>query len=98
MKEKPDEKLKNFLQVSSTEGANNVDLINYRLERFSRSKDAYLFIKRRYKNEIINDGLLNFIETNTIDESNNIDLNKYRFEIFNDIRGTWIFVKRRNEK
>jgi len=95
MKEKPDEKLKNFLQIASVESANKVDLRNYRLERYSKSKGAYLFVKRRWKVEIIDDGKPNFIEVDNIDGANDVCLDIYRFERFVDEKSVWVFVKRR---
>ena len=37
----------NFVECSSVEDANRVDLSVYRLERFSETKGVYIFVKRR---------------------------------------------------
>ena len=36
----------NFLELTTAEEANNVDLNIYRFERYSDSKRAYIFVKR----------------------------------------------------
>ena len=89
---------KNFLQIDSTNEANKTKMEIYRFERFSRTKDAYLFVKRRYETKIIDDQRLNFIEAKTVAQANAVNMNLYRFEIFSDVRGSWIFIKRRSNK
>ena len=37
----------NFIEVGSVEEANAVDLTKYRFERYSETKDVYIFIRRR---------------------------------------------------
>lgn len=37
---------RNFLEIRDTEEANKVDLNLYRLERFSESRSAWLFVRR----------------------------------------------------
>ena len=39
-----------FLEIGSTEDANKVDMRVYRLERFSESRNAWLFVLRSGKN------------------------------------------------
>lgn len=36
----------NFLEIRDTDEANKVDLDIYRLERFSESRSAWLFVRR----------------------------------------------------
>jgi len=40
-------KIPNFIEASTVEEANAVDLTIYRFERYSETKGAYIFIKRR---------------------------------------------------
>ena len=84
-----------FLEVAETERANQVDLSVYRLERFSDTKNAWLFVRRRAKTTLQTDEKPNFIETDKVQEANDVDMNVYRFECFSETRGTWMFVKRR---
>lgn len=39
----------NFLEIESVEDANRVDMNKYRFERFSESRNRYLFVKRSGK-------------------------------------------------
>ena len=39
----------NFLEIELLEDANNVNLEVYRFERFSETRNKYLFVKRRGK-------------------------------------------------
>ena len=84
-----------FLEISDTEKANKIDMTVYRLERFSDTKNAWLFVRRRAKLPFSFDSTDNFIETNKVEEANGIDMSVYRFEMFSEVRGTWMFVKRR---
>jgi hypothetical protein len=84
-----------FLEISDTEKANKIDMTVYRLERFSDTKNAWIFVKRRSKLPYSFDSTPNFIETNKVDEANAIDMTAYRFEMFSEVRGCWMFVKRR---
>jgi hypothetical protein len=84
-----------FLEVSDTDKANRVDMTVYRLERFSDTKNAWLFVRRRAKLQYSFDSTPNFIETNKVDEANAVDMSAYRFEMFSEVRGCWMFVKRR---
>lgn len=38
-----------ILEVKTKEEANVVDLTKYRLEKFSESRDCYIFVRRRGK-------------------------------------------------
>jgi len=38
---------KKFLEIQSTDEANDVDISKYRLERYSETRGAWLFVKRR---------------------------------------------------
>jgi len=40
---------KQFLEIHDTEEANTVDQETYRLEKYSESRDAWLFVKRKGK-------------------------------------------------
>lgn len=97
--EKPNANLLNFLEIHDTKKANEIDLCNYRLERYSKTKDAFLFVKRRYIIEIEDDKKSNFLEVSDTEYANkNVDLEVYRLEQFSEIRSAWIFVKRRISK
>lgn len=37
---------RNFVECKTVEEANNMDMATYRFERFSESRDAYIFIAR----------------------------------------------------
>ena len=39
---------KNFLECKSVDEANEVNLDEYRFERYSDTKDVYIFVKRRH--------------------------------------------------
>lgn len=39
----------NFLELDSVDQANSVDLSVYRFERFSETRNKYLFVKRKEK-------------------------------------------------
>jgi len=39
----------NFFEARSVEEANGVDLNLYRFERYSETRDVYIFVKRRAK-------------------------------------------------
>ena len=39
----------NFVEVETAEEANNIDLSIYRFERFSDTKNCYIFVKRKGK-------------------------------------------------
>jgi hypothetical protein len=41
------ENLPNFIECSDVIEANKIDLTIYRFERYSSSKDCYIFVKRR---------------------------------------------------
>jgi len=84
-----------FLEVSDTDKANRVDMTLYRLERFSDTKNAWLFVRRRAKLQYSFDSTANFIETNKVEDANAVDMSNYRFEMFSEVRGCWLFVKRR---
>jgi len=43
------ERTPHFLECTSVEAANNVDLDIYRFERYSESKGAYIFVRRANK-------------------------------------------------
>ena len=91
----PDKIPPNFLEVMETGKANQVDLGTYRVERFSDTKNGWIFVKRRTRQTINIDDRPNLLEINKLDDANNVDLTVYRFECFSDTRGTWMFVKRR---
>jgi hypothetical protein len=84
-----------FMEVSDTDRANNVEMSIYRLERFSDTKNAWLFVRRRTKLPWSFDDQPTFIETNDLEKANKVDMSIYRFEMFSEVRGTWMFVKRR---
>lgn len=42
-----DSRKKNFLEVKGTDEANEVDLTIFRLEKYSESRDAWLFVRRQ---------------------------------------------------
>ena len=92
---KEEKKIDTFLEVSETKMANLVDMGVYRIERFSDTKNAWIFVKRKTPVEPPNDTRDNFIEAGTIERANEVDMSVYRFEIFSETRGTWMFVKRR---
>lgn len=39
----------NYLEIESVEDANRVDMEVYRLERFSDTRNAFIFVRRRGK-------------------------------------------------
>ncbi len=84
-----------FLEIMDTERANRVDLEVYRLERFSDTKNSWIFVKRRVKTSLATDDAPNFLEMNYVENANQVDMKIYRFECFSEVRGTWMFVKRR---
>lgn len=85
-----------FIQEGETDRANRVDLTVYRLERFSDTKNAWIFVKRRAKVALpLDNDRPSFLEFDKVEEANGVDMNIYRFECFSEVRGTWMFVKRR---
>jgi hypothetical protein len=90
-----EEQMPTFLEVSDTDKANKVDLTVYRLERFSDTKNAWIFAKRRTKLSLPVDERANFLEIEKQDEANKVDMTVYRFECLSETRGTYMFVKRR---
>ena len=63
--------------------------------RYSKTNDAWEFIKRRYKISIIKSKQDNFLEIKSVKRANDVDLEVYRHEDFSEPRGAWLFVKRR---
>jgi len=84
-----------FVEEGDTDKANRIDLSIYRLERFSDTKNAWIFVKRRTPVKLQLDDKSNFMETDRVDMANEVDMTIYRFECFSETRGTWMFVKRR---
>jgi hypothetical protein len=91
------EKINMFLEVSETKNANIVDIGMYRLERFSDSKNTWVFIRRKNPISISpdKDNLENFLEVINLDLANTVDMSVYRFECFSETRSAYLFVKRR---
>jgi len=89
-------KSKNFLSVKTTHEANEVNLGMYRIIRFSKSRDTWLFVKRATTIEWKKDEKSpNFVEHMNMDNANEMNLSVYRFETFSETRSAWMFVKRR---
>ena len=88
-------KVEMFLEVSETKMANLVDMGMYRLERFSNTKNAWIFIKRKTSITPPDDKQDNFLEVDKITLANTVDMSIYRVECFCETRGTYMFVKRR---
>lgn len=84
----------NFLVVYSTDDANKIDLSIYRPERYSKSRDAWLFVKRKNQKPIIKETKANFLQVSDITVANMVDLSDYRFEAFSEARSAWMFVRR----
>jgi hypothetical protein len=84
-----------FMEVGDTDKANRVEMSIYRLERFSDTKNAWIFVRRRTKLPYSFDDQPTFLEKNSVDGANLVDMSIYRFEMFSEVRGTWMFVKRR---
>jgi len=84
-----------FLEVCDTREANEVDLSIYRIERFSDTKNSWIFVRRKAKAPMPDDKVANLLEVDRIDLANTVDMATYRFECFSETRGTWMFVKRR---
>jgi len=84
-----------FKEVSDTNEANKVDLTIYRIERFSDTKNAWIFVRRKAKAPVVDDKLANLLEVDRVALANTVDMTVYRFECFSETRGTWMFVKRR---
>jgi len=84
-----------FLEVCDTKAANEVDLSIYRIERFSDTKNAWIFVRRKAKGPVMDDQIPNLLEVGQCELANTVDMSTYRFEMFSETRGTWMFVKRR---
>ena len=41
-------KQQNFIECKSAEEANQINLDEYRFERYSNTRDVYIFVKRRH--------------------------------------------------
>ena len=84
-----------FIEESDTERANKIDLSIYRIERFSDTKNAWIFVKRRNAIEVQADDKMNLLEMIDVSNANKVPMDVYRFECFSENRGAWMFVKRR---
>ncbi len=89
---------KTVLEIHHTKNANMVDMSEFRLDRFSEKKDAWIFVRRKKVKLIPPDDPKNlrenFLEVGTVELANTVDMTIYRYERFSELRGTWMFVKR----
>ena len=84
-----------FIEESKTDEANKIDLCMYRIERFSDTKNAWIFVKRRNPIVAPTDKDMNLLEIVEVSNANRVAMDVYRFECFSETRGAWMFVKRR---